>query len=207
MQAVDIDVTCGRDEIGTSSSCHVVDDGLACLHGCTIHPRIAVDEKRIGIGGVATGQRHESATAVGARKAAAVPARLSAFDPRLQPDLEETGRRGLGIEFGMTDTRTRTHHLHIAGDGTTLVTQTVLMRDRTFTNIGDDLDILMRVEGKAGGWGKLVVVPGDQGAKPAVFRAIHAGKCNVQFGFQPAFFGSGQCGEGTMLDHDTAPVK
>ena len=184
-----------------------MDDGLACLHGCTEHLRIGVDEKRIGVGGVAAGQRHEPAAAVGARKASAVPARLAALVPGLQPDLKETGRSQLGIKFGMTDARTRTHHLHITGGGTALVTQAVLMRDRTLTDIGNDLDIPVWVERKAGGWGELIIVPDAQSAEWTMFWPPHTGEGEVQFGFQPAVFDSGQCGKGAMLNHDTVPLE
>ena len=144
---------------------------------------------------------------VSARKASAVPARLAALDPGLQPDLEETGRSRLGVKFGMTDARTSAHHLHITGGGTALVTQAVLMRDRTFANIGNDLHIPVWVERKARGWGELVVVPDAQSAERTMLWPPHTAEGEVQFGFQPATLGSGQGGKGAMLDHDAVPLE
>ncbi len=51
---------------------------------------------------------------------------------------------GLGLEIilGMADARARAHHLDVAGLGAALVAQTVLVRDRTLADIGDDLHVL-----------------------------------------------------------------
>src|SRR5207247_944867 len=66
------------------------------------------------------------------------------------------------------------HHLHVARFSSALVAETVLMGDRAFADMGDDFHIGMRMGGKAGVWGDLVVVPHPQRAMAQIAGVVMA---------------------------------
>src|SRR6516165_2454078 len=105
----------------------------------------------------------------------------------------------------MPDARSGTHHLHIAGLGSALVAEAVLVRDGALADIGDDLHVGVRVWWEAGVGGNLVVVPHPKGA-PAHSGGVHVlpeGK--VVPGFQPAMIGGGELVEWSAFDHRVSP--
>src|SRR5690349_258274 len=69
---------------------------------------------------------------------------------RQDPDLKQPRRGRLKIEFGVTNTAPRTHHLDIAGLGATAIAEAVLMGDGTLPHIGDDFHVGVRMQREAG---------------------------------------------------------
>ena len=106
------------------------------------------------------------AGAVAFREGLGAPGRRAAAGRRLDPDLEERGRLRLEIVFGVADAGAGAHHLHVAGFGAALVAQAVLVGDRAFADIGDDLHVGVRVRREAGVRRDLVVVPDAQAPQP-----------------------------------------
>jgi hypothetical protein len=59
----------------------------------------------------------------------------------------------------MTNARAGAHHLHVPGFSAALIAKTVLVRDRSFADVGNNFHVRVRVRGKAGVRRDLVVVP------------------------------------------------
>ena len=72
------------------------------------------------------------------------------------------------IELAVLNACARAHALHVARADHRAIAQAVLMRERAFENVGDDLHIVMRVAGKAGAGRHAVVVDDAQGAETHV---------------------------------------
>jgi hypothetical protein len=97
------------------------------------------------------------------------PGRLTAFG-----GLIESGRFWSVEVYSESNAASGAHHLHVARFGTALVAERVLMRDRAFANIGDDLHVGVRVRGKAGVGRDFVVVPDPQRTVTHIFRIVMA---------------------------------
>lgn len=76
----------------------------------------------------------------------------------------------------MDDAGTGAHHLHVAGLGAALVAQAVLVGDRAFADIGNDLHVAVRVRREAAAGGDLVIVPDPQAAPVLALRVIVVGE-------------------------------
>ncbi len=78
---------------------------------------------------------------------------------RLDPDLEDPGRRCLPVVFGMADAGTGRHDLDVTGLGAASIAHRVLMGDRAVPDIGDDFHIRVGMRREAGLRSDLIVVP------------------------------------------------
>ena len=179
--------------------------GLAGLQRGGEHARIGTDRQRVVITGNAGGDGHELAGAVPLRKRLRAPGRLAALRGRLDPDLEDLGRRRLQIVFGVPDARARAHHLHVTGLGAALVAERVLMGDRTFAHIGDDFDVGVGMRGKAGVRRDLVVVPDAQAPVVHIARVIVAGEREMMLRLQPAVVRAAEFYKWFQFDHGMMP--
>jgi hypothetical protein len=117
------------------------------------------------------------------------------------PDLEDAGLLILQIIFGVADAGAGGHHLHVAGLGPALVAETILVRDRTFANVGDDLHVRVRVRRKAGARRDHVVIPHAQRAPIDARRIVIIGKGKMVLGIEPAVIGAAKALERTNFDH------
>ena len=66
------------------------------------------------------------------------------------------------VVFGVPDTGAGAHHLHVPGFGSAFVTETVLVRYRALTDIGDDFHVRVLVGREARVGRDLIVVPDAQ---------------------------------------------
>src|SRR5215467_366334 len=101
----------------------------------------------------------------------------------------------------MPDTRSGTHHLHIACLGSALVAEAVLVRDGALADVGDDLHVSVRMGRKASVGGDLIVIPHAQSA-PAHSPWVHVfteGK--MVAGLQPIMIRGSQLTEWSAFDH------
>src|SRR5206468_3529632 len=87
------------------------------------------------------------------------PTGLATALARHDPDLEQAGGFVFQIIFGVRDPAAGRHHLDVARFGAALVAKAVLVRDRAFADIGDDLHVRMRMRRETGLGGDRVVVP------------------------------------------------
>src|SRR5690606_34759891 len=117
------------------------------------------------------------------------------------PDLEDPRVHGLHVVLAVGDAGTGAHHLHVTGFGTALVAQAVLVGDRAFTHIGDDLHVAVRVRREPAAGGDQVVVPYPQRAPVHAARIVVFGKGEVMVGIQPAMVGVAKGVEGAQLQH------
>ena len=98
------------------------------------------------------------------------------------------------------------HHLHVAGLGAALVAERVLVRDRAFADIGDDLHVGMGMGGKAGVRRDLVVVPHPQRAVAHIVRVVVAAEREVMLCLQPAVIGAAEFCKRSEFDHRIFPL-
>ena len=94
---------------------------------------------------------------------------------RTQPDLEELEGVFVAIVLGMSDARSGTYDLDVAGYSPTDVAYAIFVRDGALADIGDDLHVRMGVTAEAGAGRDLVVVPDHEGAECTV-RGISVGR-------------------------------
>src|ERR1700730_16584416 len=105
----------------------------------------------------------------------------------------------------MADAASRAHHLHVAGFGAALVAERVLVRDRAFADIGDDLHVGMGMRRKAAVRRDLVVVPDAKRAMIDVFRIVIVGEGEVMLRLEPAVVGAAERVEWFQCDHGDVP--
>ena len=78
---------------------------------------------------------------------------------RHDPDLQQMAGVGrVPVEFTVEDTGAGGHALYVVRPNHFLVPHTILMREFTFQNVGDDLHILVRVHPETGTGGHPVFV-------------------------------------------------
>src|SRR5262245_4459792 len=80
------------------------------------------------------------------------------------------------------------------------------MRDRARADIGDDLHVGMRVRGKAGMGGDLVVVPDAQSPVPQSLGVVIARKREMVLGLEPAVVGTAERRVWPPVDHGRFPL-
>src|SRR3954453_24133356 len=80
------------------------------------------------------------------------------------------------------------------------------MRDRAFTDIGDDLHVAMGMCGKAGVGRDLVVIPDAQRAVAHIAGVVIAGKGKMVFCLQPAVVGAAERCKRSEFDHWDSPL-
>ena len=97
--------------------------------------------------------------------------------------------------------RAGAHHLHVAGFGAALVAEAVLMGDRAFADIGDDLHVGVGMRRKAGVRRDLVVVPHPQSAVAHIVGIIILAEGEVMLRLQPAVVGAAELCKGSEFDH------
>src|ERR1700686_1808433 len=136
MHTVELDCAARDDQISAAPVCELVLCCLAGLEGCAERSGIRTDPQGPDIFFLPAGQDDEAARAVLLWKRLGTPPGLLPALGGLNPNLEEPGRLGLEIVFGMSDPGPGAHDLDIAGLGAALVAETVPMRDRALSDIG-----------------------------------------------------------------------
>ena len=92
---------------------------------------------------------------------------------RDDPDLEEVNRLGLrGIELRVSDACARRHALHVAGPDQRARPKAVLVLERAFKDIGDDLHVAVRMRGESAARRHAVVIDDAQRAETHVLRVV-----------------------------------
>jgi len=120
--------------------------------------------------------------------------------------LKELCRDRLFIHFGVTDSASRAHYLHVAGLSAAAITETISMRDGSLTNIGHNLNVHVWMKRKAGAGRNLIVVPHIEIADGPMDRiAISANGEMVQCP-EPAMISSPELRPRTMLDQEWVPT-
>src|SRR6266481_1640558 len=85
------------------------------------------------------------------------------------PDLQEMyGLRLRMVELAVRDSRARTHPLHFADSDDRAGPETILMLERAFENVGDDLHVAMPMSRKSRTCANPILVDYPQRAKPAL---------------------------------------
>ena len=190
--AVDLDRACRRHQIEVARFTGRIFRAFAGLQRGGEHARVGADRQRVLVVGKSAGDGDEVAGAIRLRKWLGAPGRLAALCRRLDPDLEDLGLGRLQIVLGMTHAGAGAHHLHVARFGAALVAETVLVSDRAFADIGDDLHVGVGMRGKAGVRRDLVVVPDPQGAVAHISGVIMTAEREVVLGLQPAVIGAAE---------------
>jgi hypothetical protein len=101
----------------------------------------------------------------------------------------------------VANSRAGAHDLHISGDRPSLVAEIVLMADRPFAHVGDDLHVGVGVRREPGTGLNGVVVPDPQRTPMNTLGVVVIGEREMVPGIQPAVIGMAKAVEGTMLDH------
>ena len=162
---------------------------------------VRADRQGVGCSGVAGGEHDELAGAFAPRERPRSPAGFFAGSGRQDPDLENLGRIGLQIIFGMGDPRSRRHHLDVAGNGSPGVAEAVLVADRSLSHIGDYFHVAMRMGRKAGVRGDRVIVPDAQRSPVHASRVVIIGEREMVPGVQPAEIVAAEPSEWPKFDH------
>jgi len=123
-------------------------------------------------------QRHRAAASVGRGNQPQLPpplldgkslllvARRQAGPVRDDPDLQEMHWLDLRrIELAVLDAGAGAHALHLAGPDHIAIADTVLVLERAFENIGDDVHVLMAVAREAGARNDAILVDDPEAAK------------------------------------------
>src|SRR6516165_3720928 len=129
------------------------------------------------------------------------PARGLPAARRQDPNLEDPGGARLQIVLRVTDSGPRTHHLHVAGFGASLVAEAVLMGDRTLADIGDDLHVGVRVRRKPGIRSDRVVIPYPERAPAHALGVVVVGEREMVLGVKPTVVRSAQAFKRSAFDH------
>jgi len=120
---------------------------------------------------------------------------------RQYPDLEQARGPGFQVVLGMADAGAGAHDLNVARLGAPLVAQTVLMRDGTFTHIGDDFHVGVRMQRETRARLDGIVVPDAQAAPVHTLRIVIACEGEMVPGVQPAVIGGTQRRERAVFHH------
>ena len=131
-----------------------------------------------------------------------IPTWLNPCLVRLYPDLVQVGVFALEIKLGVEDARARTHNLHVTGLGAAQVAAAVTVRDCTFTDIGYDLHILVRVRIKPCACLDDVIIDNPQSSKPHTLGVVVVGKTKVMPRVQPTMVGVTELLKGISFNHD-----
>src|SRR5690606_3483996 len=110
------------------------------------------------------------------RKGARAPVRRASSLVWNDPDLEDSGGPIFKIVFRVRYSAARRHDLHVTRLGAALIAHVVAMRDRARADVGNDLQVVMRMRRKAGLRGDRVVVPDTQVAPMGPFGIMIAGE-------------------------------
>ena len=127
--------------------------------------------QRVMVAVKATRDCHETTGALGHGTRLSPPGRRTTRRGRRNPNLENSCRRLLQVVFGMPDASAGAHDLNVSRFDSAFVAETISVSDCTFTDIGDDLNIGMRLQRKARVRHDLFVVPNTHAA-PATSRWI-----------------------------------
>jgi len=184
-EAVDGDFPKGGHEIGHSAFIQLVAKPLAGSHGCAHNPGVGPYVQCFAIIVETAGQGDETPRAICFWKGPIAPAGAPSRGAGMEPDLENFGRGCFGVFFHVLDTGSGAHHLDIAGHGSSLIAETVTMRDRSLSHIGNDLDIRVRMQGKAGSRCYFIVIEDMKIAQGRVSGIAVRTDGKVMFGPEP----------------------
>ena len=121
---------------------------------------------------------------------------------RKHPDLVKVHGFGLrGVELRMRHACSSAHVLHVARFDYGTVAHAVLVRQRSFQNIGHDLHVAMRVRRESAATGYAVVIHYAQGAKLYVFRIVIISERKSEAGIEPAVIGMAAVVALANVDH------
>ena len=172
---VDDDQALGGGEITVRISSRRVREGGSGEQRCAHDARIGAYQQRLGILRIPARQFDQASGAIRFGDFATVPARSPTAMARTQPDLEELEGVFVAIVLGMSDARSGTYDLDIAGYDPTDVAYAIFVRDGALADVSDDFHVDMGVTAKAGAGRDLVVVPDHEGAECTV-RGISVGR-------------------------------
>src|SRR5689334_3294614 len=97
-------------------------------------------------------------------------------------------RRGM-VELAVRNAGTGTHALYLAGADNRTVAHTVLVFQRTFQDIGDDLHVTVGMSRKTFFWLDPVLIDNPQLSEAHMFRIVITGEGEGVVGIQPAMIG------------------
>ena len=203
--AVDVDRAGGGHEVAMPLFAERVFDGLADLQRGAQHTCAGPDRQCVVVAVEAARERHQAPGTVGFGKGSRPPSGRAAIGFRGDPDLKKPRRLMLQIVFGVADPAAGAHHLHVSGFGSTLVAEAVLVRHRTFADVGDDFHVGVWVRRKARVGRDLIVVPDAERAPPHSRRIAIVGEGKVVLGLQPAVICSCELVEWSAFDHRRSP--
>ena len=93
------------------------------------------------------------------------------------------------VEFAVGDTGTGAHALNLAGADDRTVSHAVLVFQRTFQDIGDDLHVTVGMGRKTFIWLDPILIDNPQVSEAHMLRVVITGKGKGVIGIQPAVFG------------------
>src|SRR6185369_2835629 len=106
---------------------------------------------------------------------------------RQYPDLEEMHQFRPGmVELAVRDAGAGTHALHLAGADDRTVAHTVLVFQRTFQDIGDDLHVTVGMGRKTFFWLDPILINDPQISETHMLLVVIVGKGKGMIGIQPA---------------------
>jgi DNA-binding transcriptional LysR family regulator len=117
------------------------------------------------------------------------------------PKLEKPCRAVLKIALAASDSRSGRQYLDLAGLRPHLIAQFVLMRDRAFVHIGDDLHVAMPAHGMPRARPDHIVIPYAQAAPVHATGIAIVRETEMMAAFHPAERFSAQPRQGSRLDH------
>lgn len=115
---------------------------------------------------------------------------LQAIHVRLDPDLQEVQRLGVGwIEFRVRDSSAGAHELDLAGFQLTAISHTVFVRDGSGNNVAENFHFPMRMIGETGARCDDVLVDHTQAAEAHVGGIVVIREAEGVIAIQPTVIG------------------
>src|SRR3954469_21017394 len=101
----------------------------------------------------------------------------------------------------MEDARAGTHSLHLAGPDRRAVPHAVLMRERTFQNVSDDLHVAVGVRTESIARRHVILVDHSEGPEAHMLRIVIIRERETVIGVQPAMIEVASFVGGSKCDH------
>src|SRR5260370_39464597 len=110
------------------------------------------------------------------------------------------------VELTMRDSRARAHPLHFADPDDRAGAETVLVFERTFQNVGDDLHVAMPMSRESGAGANSILVDHPQRAKPALRRVVIFAERKRVPGIEPTNPGTSTISGLANSNHLNSPI-
>ena len=105
----------------------------------------------------------------------------------------------------MCDAASCTHNLNVTSFCAALIAKAILMSNRAFAHISNDLHVIMAMGGKALTGFNLIIIPNPDGAPLVARRIAVAAEREMMTGIQPAVLKLPKTGVAAFLDHILRP--